>query len=908
MPLTDLEFALWAKRLISLPQTLALIKHIRSSPPSRRGIGWGRSMTGVYPSRKMGVTIHFDSHTVEFPGFLQTLEYDPDVLEYFNQPPPITLSYTKTNTKRPVGFMHTPDVFVIRTQTAGWEEWKPAEKLEVLSQKDPARYHRDELGDWRCPPGETHAKSLDLYYRLRSSAELSPTLHRNLIFLDDYHTSKQPLVVGEIEQEEILGQIRDKPGITLTELISYLRKATADHIYILIVQHKVYADLFAAPLAEPDRVHLFRDQETATIYTHAPATETFQNSLADQSFTLVPGTHLSWDNRAWEIINVGETDVYLKGEGEKVITLSPKLIEQLAKQGKLLGLPSPGKSPQAAAAEERIKHASTSAMTEALRKYSIIEHRIKSDALALPSDSTPQRTIREWVKKYHLGVERFGMGILGLLNNFASSGNRAPRFPEQIQALIDRIIEKHHKKHKKPTAAHSHKVLDRICRRRGQDTPSYESFCRYIRLKPTAALRESREGKRAAYKNQAPLIVTLTWNTPRQGDRPFEIGHIDHTELPIELVDSLTGKVLGRPWATFLSDAFSRVLLAIYLSFASPSYRSCMMVLRICRMRHSRWPQILIVDRGAEFQSISFDFALAADTVTKKLRPSSDPRFGSTCERLFNTSQTGFIHNLAGNTQATREPRTSTPAVDPKHLACWTLERFYARLNEWANSIYAETEHGGIHETPQSAFIRGMSTQGAREHRLAPYSETWRILTLPVEHRRKAKIIPGRGIQHENTFYWNQLFQDPRVERTFVDFRADPDDLGSLYAFVNGRWVQAVSDHHATLSGRSYRELQIATAQYRKRAQLSRQRARTTPAHVLAWWENVEKEEEDLLAIRRERENQKLLQIINAGSSGQLVVNTDRLPSAPAPDRDAPSPIEPPPKQERYLPQTLEIR
>jgi hypothetical protein len=34
------------------------------------------------------------------------------------------------------------------------------------------------------------------------------------------------------------------------------------------------------------------------------------------------------------------------------------------------------------------------------------------------------------------------------------------------------------------------------------------------------------------------------------------------------------------PWATVLIDAMSRRILAVYLTFDEPSYRSCMMVLR----------------------------------------------------------------------------------------------------------------------------------------------------------------------------------------------------------------------------------------------------------------------------------------------------------------------------------------
>ena len=88
----------------------------------------------------------------------------------------------------------------------------------------------------------------------------------------------------------------------------------------------------------------------------------------------------------------------------------------------------------------------------------------------------------------------------------------------------------------------------------------------------------------AAYAH-APFYFELQATTPRHGDRPLEIGHIDHTELDIEVVCSHTGRPLGRPWMTILTDAFSRGGLSLYLTFDAPSYRSCMMILRDCVRR-----------------------------------------------------------------------------------------------------------------------------------------------------------------------------------------------------------------------------------------------------------------------------------------------------------------------------------
>src|SRR5437762_9048492 len=45
-------------------------------------------------------------------------------------------------------------------------------------------------------------------------------------------------------------------------------------------------------------------------------------------------------------------------------------------------------------------------------------------------------------------------------------------------------------------------------------------------------------------------------------------------------------------------------------------------------------------------------------------------------ERLFGTTTTELLHQLSGNTQATKHPRQMTREVDPRRLAVWTLERF----------------------------------------------------------------------------------------------------------------------------------------------------------------------------------------------------------------------------------------
>jgi putative transposase len=214
--------------------------------------------------------------------------------------------------------------------------------------------------------------------------------------------------------------------------------------------------------------------------------------------------------------------------------------------------------------------------------------------------------------------------------------------------------------------------LKLACEIQGTPAPSYQTFCLAVRRRPAFDQMLKRKGRRARYQLDA-FCWDLHLKTPRHGDRPFEIAHIDHTELDVECIAS-SGHVLGRPWMTLLTDAFSRRILAFHLTFDPPSYRSCMMVLRECVRRFSRFPQILVVDGGREFESTYFEALLARYECTKKTRPPAKARFGSICERLFGVANTQFIHNLKGDTQITRNVRQVTKAVNPKELATWPLD------------------------------------------------------------------------------------------------------------------------------------------------------------------------------------------------------------------------------------------
>ncbi|MGD9788388.1 MAG: hypothetical protein AB7U30_10605 [Sulfuricellaceae bacterium] len=102
--------------------------------------------------------------------------------------------------------------------------------------------------------------------------------------------------------------------------------------------------------------------------------------------------------------------------------------------------------------------------------------------------------------------------------------------------------------------------------------------------------------------------------------------------------------------------------------------------------------------------------------ITKKTRPPSKGRFGSVMERMFGVSNEEFIHTLAGNTQATRNPRSCSATHRPDRLAVWTLRTLTERFEQWLTEHYHQRIHSALGTSP-SQFLAAMNAHcGERAH------------------------------------------------------------------------------------------------------------------------------------------------------------------------------------------------
>lgn len=872
------QFLHWCQKLKLSERAEKAIRHIRASAPSRL-VGSGRgNVSGRYPSRKMGVTIQFESHKNEL-AHIQTLEHTDDVIEYYDQPPAIPLHYQSASGKR-LGVWHTSDFFVIRDDSAGWEECKQEADLLRLTEQSPFRYGRDAAGQWNCPPGEKYATDFGLYYRLVSSADIDWVWQRNLLFLDDYLRAAWPPVNAQV-WEAVRSVLAKEPGVTLAELFHRTEtQVTRDVWYQLIAANEVYVDLHAAALSEPERVHVFLDQAASTAYQQVVQSTACTPWAVRPQIHLRAGASFRWDGQCWTIVNLGEAMIGLLDANQSFTELPRTAFEKLLAEGRLTNLTDQPTPVFHAAAKELLAAASHAALATANQRAGWVRAYLKGE-LTPNALSVTARTLYRWVNRYRTAQETLGSGYLGLLPQ-PKRGNAQDKLPTATKALLDEFIRKDYETLKQKNIFAVYAAFQRACEEQGISPASYKTFCTAVRQRPQEAQTRQRQGPRAAYQKQA-FYWELTQTTPRHGQRPFEIVHIDHTELDVELICSLTGRNLGRPWATFLTDAFSRRFLAVYLTFDPPSYRACMMVLRECVRRWSRLPQIVVVDGGLEFAGVYFETLLARYECTKKTRPPAAARFGSVCERLFGTANTQFIHNLQGNTQIMRQVRQVTQSVNPQKHAIWTLETLFQYLCEWAYEVYDTLVHPALGQSPRDTYDAGMQRGGQRLHRLIPYDADFRLFTLPTTRKGTAHVVPSHGVKINHLYYWNEAFRAPDVERTQVAVRFDPSDAGTAWAFVAQHWVECFSEHYAVFHQRSERELQLASAELRQRNNQHAQQFSLTAKHLAQFLASVEAEELLLRQRLADRGARALGQILQSKTG--VTVEPTRPNEEPSPER-----------------------
>jgi len=814
----------------------------------------------------MGVVIQFESHKNELPH-IRTLEVDEDVIEYYDQASRIKLNYVGLDGKNKSTY-HTPDFFVIRKNSAGWEECKTEQSLLELEVRSPNRYRHNDNGEWLSPPGEEHATLFGFYYKIISSKTINWAFQRNMEFLEDYFRVDTP-EISPSSRESVLMQVSSNHGITLEDLFTVTsNQVSRDVVFMMIAREDIYVDLYSMALPEFKYVRVFASKDVAIAYDRLVKDISPHLSEAAVCISLELNKKILWDNRTWKVVNTGERSISLLNEENELVELPVGVIENLIRNGQITSGHTHESSIRTVALDHpevrrRFSQADSEDLATANYRYGLVRA-YNTKGIPPGGFGVSERTIRGWAAEYFKAENSYACGYIGLLPQ-PKSGNKNPRLPPESRELMNEYIDKSYENLKQRRRRQVFNEYALNCEEKHIQPASYTTFCTTIKQRPQQTQKEKRLGKRGAYDDKESYCE-LESTSPRHGEYPFHLAHIDHTLGGVEGVCSYTGKNMGRPWVSFMGDGFTRQVLAKYLTYDPPSQRIDMMLIRECVRRHNRLPRIITVDNAHDFSSTYFETLLATFEITKKVRPVAEPRSGSILERLFGTANSHVFHNLEGNTQIMVNVRQVTKSVNPKNHAIWVLDSVDSLVTRWAYDVYDTIEHSALGQSPREAYEQGIKLFGTRPFKRILYNEAFLMLTMPPSLRGKAKVSKG-FIKINHIRYWSDAFKNERVRGTNVLVRTDPWNAGRVYVFVLGRWVEAYSDYYAIFRNRSEREIRLATDELRQRNKLLSSRYKLTAKRLAEFLKSIESEEVLL--------HQRLADL----ASRQIAVNSGLLPS-----------------------------
>lgn len=783
----------------------AMVLKARSCAPVRAVQSRGGNVITLMSSRKMGREIATESRHIEFAAAVGH-EFDDDVLEYYPQPTELKLELVDTATGEIRNIHHTPDFLVIRSDGIILEEWKSEAKLARLAEKYPYRYQRGSDGLWYAPQIEKQLADLGIRYRICSDASISRRRVENLLHLADYYCPAcEPCDAQELAR--LQAALHEHSTLYFHELCSTPFGFHADLLNKAIADQLVAVDLDADTFHDLRRFRLFRDKTVRDFMTRQ-VSHRGMPGMTNFSLDIAPGTQFVFEQQTLTITLAGEKELVCRSAEGGIVNLPRDWLLDAYEQRRIQLL-NPAQQPTLDLCRYDEEH-----LKQALQRQALLESGGEGGHIS-------ERTLQRWSGRQQLALANGANEVLALVPRTAARGNRKGRLNEQQIALMEDTIAQHWRHHHAINYKACYRFLVDACSAAAVTPPSYPTLIQHIKAEETPQDVRTRHGKRMAYQ-QSEFVDVLYADTPTHGSRPFQYVHIDHTQLDIELICSETGKPLGRPWFSLAIDATTRRIVAMYLTFDPPSYHSVMMVIRDMVRRHQRLPEFIVVDNGRDFMSEAFESFLQVMGVHLRFRPAGQPRHGAVLERLFGRAHSEYVHNLAGNTKATKNVRMTTGKHLPVNFAEWTLEAMYFGLEYWAFDYYDQGSHPVLGMSPREAFAKGIAEKGARPQRQILFNQDFLVATCPpVDRGGVRRVNRQTGVKVNNLFYWHPEFRDPYVAGQKLLVRYDPWDASSVYVRTRDEWLQATCRNLLGLRQLTELERRALTEEYTQRSHIT---------------------------------------------------------------------------------------
>ncbi|WP_417240862.1 Mu transposase C-terminal domain-containing protein [Celeribacter halophilus] len=449
----------------------------------------------------------------------------------------------------------------------------------------------------------------------------------------------------------------------------------------------------------------------------------------------------------------------------------------------------------------------------------------ESETLPVPK-KLGAKTVLEWERK----ERRFGLA--GLYDRSAERGNRDRRMTADELMIMGAVVSKYLNIQRPSQASIFNEVkiafAEENDRRRAAGEPeiicpSRETVRQAIRKLNPFDVTLSRKGREAANRQFAPVGIGLDITRPMQRVE-FDEWEVDAITLMAEggLFHHLTDeekKALGldkkkaRWWITVAICCATRCIVGMVIS-RQPNSQSALRVIEMM-MRDKGvwgdacgaltpwnqfgWPSVIVTD-CASYNISSLVQARVSDLgISLQYCAAANPQAKGTIERVFGTFATQLMPRLSGRTFSNIVERGDYDSV---RRAVLNPEEFCSVLVRYIVDVYHRTPHSGLNgETPLDCWNRLVEKFGVQP----PPDLGRRRLIFGYERER---TVTRQGITILGIRYHSEVlarYMTRSLERK-VAIRWYPEDIGAIWAELNGRWfeIPAVFDRYQGVSAQEW--------------------------------------------------------------------------------------------------------
>ncbi|EJC6765623.1 transposase family protein [Vibrio parahaemolyticus] len=323
------------------------------------------------------------------------------------------------------------------------------------------------------------------------------------------------------------------------------------------------------------------------------------------------------------------------------------------------------------------------------------------------------------IYRWWLNFSQSGYNPTSLAPKFKGRGNRAPKVPEIVDALMAQAVEAVISG-RKINVSSAHRRVRRKVRQYNlkhgtkYKYPRYESVRKRVKKKTPFEVLVAKKGERVAkreFRRMGKKILT---------SYALERVEVDHTVVDLFAVHKEYRLPLGRPYLTQLVDCYSKAVVGFYLGFEPPSYVSVALALKNAIQRKdsllssyptvkNEWlcygiPDLLVTDNGKEFLSKAFDAACETLLITVHQNKVDTPDNKPDVERKYGTVNTTLLDDLPGKAFSQYLHREGYDSIDEATLTLDEIKEIYLI---WLVDIYHKHPNQRGTNCPNVAWKRG---------------------------------------------------------------------------------------------------------------------------------------------------------------------------------------------------------